>query len=102
MSRDDVIPDLIRAANGLNNLTCLERHILLSRAAEAISDYRDALNIRPTNNMGSGDIVFDLYCMAYSIELHAACAISEALLEAAAAVRTLRIDAVRVRRVPTP
>lgn len=92
MPTTDIVPDLIRAANSLDGLTRFERHELLARAAETISNYREALNFTPTNNLGSGDIVFDLYAMAYSIELIGPQAASEAMLKAVAVIRTLRIQ----------
>lgn len=88
----DVVSDLIRAANQTDKLSCIARSRLLARAAETISEYREALDFTPTNNLGSGDIVFDLYQMAYSIELFGSTAVSEAMLKAVAAIRTLRIE----------
>lgn len=68
MSGADILSDLIRAANKPNHLCNFEREKLLERAAENISDYREALNAVPGNNLGSGDIVVDLYSMAYTDE----------------------------------
>lgn len=92
MPTTDVVSDLIRAANKLDKLSSFERHKLLARAAETISNYRETLNFTPTNNLGSGDIVFDLYAMAYSVELIGPQAVSEAMLKAVAVIRVLRIQ----------
>ena len=98
MSGADILADLIRAANRRNHLRNLERENLLERAAETISDYRETLNFVPTNNLGSGDIVFDLYSMAYAGKPPSHQAASEIMLRAVTDIRTLRIQIRRARR----
>ncbi|WP_106726792.1 hypothetical protein [Pseudaminobacter soli (ex Li et al. 2025)] len=100
MSGVDVLSDLIRAANRPDDLCNFERDKLLERAAETISDYREALNSVPTNNLGSGDIVFDLYSMAYAGNPPSHQAASEVMLRAVTDIRTLRIQMRRAHRLP--
>jgi hypothetical protein len=99
MSGADVLSDLIRAANRPDDLCNFEREKLLERAAETIGDYRQALNTVPTNNLGSGDIVFDLYSAAYTDEPPSREAVSEVMLRAVTDIRTLRIQMRRAHRL---
>ncbi|PSJ56060.1 hypothetical protein [Pseudaminobacter soli (ex Li et al. 2025)] len=75
----------------VDDLTCFERREVLTHAAETIAEYRQVLNFTPTNNLGSGDVVFALYRMAYNIELFGPAAVSEAMLKAVVVIRALRI-----------
>ncbi|MEP9400014.1 hypothetical protein [Mesorhizobium sp. KR2-14] len=94
----DIVPYLLRAANMLDNVSCVERRRLLVAAAEIIRDYRAELNFPLTDDLGSGDLVFDLCQMAYNIELFGPKAVYEAMLQAVAVIRKLRSEVLRARR----
>lgn len=93
----DIVPCLIRAANKLEDVSCGERRSLLVAAAEIIRDYRAELNFPLTDDLGAGDLVFDLCRMAYNIELFGPKAVSEAMLQAVAVIRVLRNEAIRAQ-----
>lgn len=93
----DIVPYLIRAANKLEDVSYSERRGLLVAAAEVIRDYRAALYFPMTDDLGAGDLIFDLCRIAYNIELFGPKAVSEAMLQAATVIRTLRIEAIRAQ-----
>ena len=74
---------MIRAANETDSLTEQEKARLLYRAAETIRGYRElvAYSETPANDVGQGDIVFELNAMASAVDLFPPERISAALLK---------------------
>lgn len=92
-SVDLLVSELIRAANEVERLTKFERTRLLRRAASTIKAHRDEIDYSetPANDMGPGDIVFDLESMASIVEIFPSTKVSAAMLEAVECIKAARI-----------
>jgi len=93
MSGDgDVVSELIGAAHGKSKLTPTETARLLQRAADRIRDYREQIaSVSLANDLGHGDIVFDLTAMASAIDLFPPQRISAMLVEAAEVLEAAKL-----------